>query len=211
MGLGAEAPAPPSSHTTGGPRRFLLLYPGGCGGRPPELLDGCLPHPSFQPGLSASLPSRNEQGRLLRGSLEAQRVGSEAPRKGRSMAGAWQGPGTADSKPNPSTLSRAWRQGSGGAGGGGMREHCTQCPGHTMHKGPAGQAARAHSGQYHLAGPPRAGRRSWTVSWGTVGLYSYLKGECVTLLAVNGGPWRGGGGDRAIAVPRVGSPHGSRL
>lgn len=91
----------------------------------------------------------------------------------------------------------------------GTHAHCTQCPSRTMHKGLAGQAARAHSCQYHLgalARPRRAGRRSRTLSRGTVGLYSYLKGECVTLLAVNGGPWRGGGGNRAVPVPKR-APH----
>lgn len=98
---------------------------------------------------------------------------------------------------------------SGWGGQAGTYAHCTQCPCRTMHKGLAGQAARAHSCQYHLgalARPRRVGRRSWTLSWGTVGLYSYLKGECVTLLAVNGGPWRGGGGNRAVTVPQR-APH----
>lgn len=80
---------------------------------------------------------------------EVSRLGGWSPRP-QGREGAQQGPGAADSRPSPSILSRAWRQWALRGGEPGRRAHCTQCLGHTMHKGPAGQAARAHSCQYHL-------------------------------------------------------------
>ena len=169
----------------GGPCWFLppLPWAGGCRGRPPS----CHQHPSPQ-ARAPSLPPFQEQiGVATQGRSQGREGGLRGPREGKEQ-------GTALGQLTPGQTPPCGAEpGDGGLGGWGwgIHAHCTQCPGRTMHKGPAGQAARVHSCQYHLgalARPPRARRRSWTLSWGTVGLYSYLKGECVTLLAVNGGP-----------------------
>lgn len=125
--------------------------------------------------------------------------------------------GMADLRTTPLTLphilSRAWRQWFFL----GTRQACTLDPVSWMHNA---QEAAGAGGQGPLMPVPSGSpcqasqgqlKRLDSVLGHSQALFLSQGWECVTLLPVHGGPWRGEGANRAFTVSGEGSPRGSRL
>lgn len=160
----------------------------------------CSPPQPPPPSKGSSPPPRNRQAWLCRGALKAGRVQSEAPGKGRGQ----QSPGQLiQAKPLHPERSL---ETVGGAGWGSVHA-CTLYPVSRPHNA---QGASGAGSQGPLMPVPSG--RPCQVLEGQLKKPDSVLGHSQALFLsqggkrdsppVNGGPWRGGGGNRALTVPR---------